>query len=412
MRPYTGSPDVLFTEGDFYSLMEQQRAAITRDVNALDVDRVLGTPIPDLIAYFSQKSTIDVPVLHRDREYIEQMETTVQLTDRFRYNLPNGPVEVAGTAYILTIPYTGDTVLFRVRPNTWDTMPPRARVTDAAIIISVSGRDLPSEQVKRELDGTIVSIEKYLNYQRASADPFNASLPSLVEGLLTDRKNRLLKDRQTVASLGFPLRERPDAAKTYAAPEVRRKVQPVLPAAPKGTYHPEPVLDEANYKHILSVIENMTHVMERSPTAFREMGEEDLRQHFLVQLNGHFEGSATGETFNAAGKTDILIRAEDRNIFIGECKFWRGEKAFIDTIDQVLSYLSWRDTKAAILLFNRNKGFSDTIAKARAAADTHPHRKRGPTHEGETRTRYVFANPNDRNREIILTLLVFDVPSA
>jgi hypothetical protein len=41
------------------------------------------------------------------------------------------------------------------------------------------------------------------------------------------------------------------------------------------------------------------------------MREEDLRQHFLVQLNGQYEGQATGETFNFQGKTDILIRAEE-----------------------------------------------------------------------------------------------------
>ena len=78
--------------------------------------------------------------------------------------------------------------------------------------------------------------------------------------------------------------------------------------------------------------------MERSPSAFNNMGEEDLRQHFLVQLNGRFEGAATGEIFNYQGKTDILIRSGDRNIFIAECKFWHGEKAFKDTVDQLLSY--------------------------------------------------------------------------
>jgi hypothetical protein len=65
-------------------------------------------------------------------------------------------------------------------------------------------------------------------------------------------------------------------------------------------------------------------------------------------LNGVFEGQATGETFNFQGKTDILIRAQGKNIFIAECKFWKGEKVFLETIDQLLSYLSWRDSKAAI----------------------------------------------------------------
>jgi hypothetical protein len=98
----------------------------------------------------------------------------------------------------------------------------------------------------------------------------------------------------------------------------------------------------------------MTLVMERSPAAFSHMEEEDIRQHVVVQLNGHYEGKATGETFNCEGKTDILIRHEGRNIFIAECKFWCGEKAFLETIDQVISYLSWRDTKAAVVIFNKN----------------------------------------------------------
>lgn len=38
------------------------------------------------------------------------------------------------------------------------------------------------------------------------------------------------------------------------------------------------------YENILEIIRNMVQVMERSPKAFENMGEEDLRTHFLVQL--------------------------------------------------------------------------------------------------------------------------------
>ena len=34
----------------------------------------------------------------------------------------------------------------------------------------------------------------------------------------------------------------------------------------------------------------MTMVMKRSPSSYRSMGEEDIRQQYLVQLNGQFEG--------------------------------------------------------------------------------------------------------------------------
>lgn len=65
-----------------------------------------------------------------------------------------------------------------------------------------------------------------------------------------------------------------------------------------------------------------------------------------------------------------------------------------------------------MLIFNRNKGLSDVLAKIKEAAKGHPHYKHGPEIEGETRFRYVFGNPSDYNREVILTVMVFDVPAA
>jgi hypothetical protein len=234
-------------------------------------------------------------------------------------------------------------------------------------------------------------------------------LAAQIRSAIEARKTKLLDDQNLVANLGFPLKFRPDAPKTYVASVVRKPVVS-RPAQTTAPFKPEPALDNAAYKSILDIIHNMTMVMERSPTAFAKMGEEDIRQHYLVQLNGQFEGAATGETFNYEGKTDILIRVDGKNIFIAECKFWRGEKSFSETIDQILSYLSWRDTKAAIILFNRNKNLTEVLAKVKEAAATHPHFKRGPTVEGGTRFQYVFGSPTDHNREIMLAVMVFDVP--
>ena len=161
----------------------------------------------------------------------------------------------------------------------------------------------------------------------------------------------------------------------YIAPAIRRKLTPVKPKT-VTPFKPEPTLDEAEYQHILTVMDNMTKVMERSPHTFQTMAEEDIRQHFLVQLNGQYEGQAMGETFNVQGKTDILIRHEGRNIFIAECKFWRGEKVFSETVDQLLSYLSWRDTKTALVIFSRNKSLSGVLSAIRDAMTKHPDVKR------------------------------------
>lgn len=151
--------------------------------------------------------------------------------------------------------------------------------------------------------------------------------------------------------------------------------------------------------------------MEQSPKAFETMGEEDLRTHFLVQLNAQYEGRATGETFNFQGKTDILIRVDGRNVFVAECKFWGGEKQFLETIDQLLSYLSWRDTKAAVLIFNRNVNFSEVLRKITENSVKHGCYKRTLQTADESNFRYVFHQTNDLNRELILSILAFDVPA-
>jgi hypothetical protein len=43
-----------------------------------------------------------------------------------------------------------------------------------------------------------------------------------------------------------------------------------------------------------------------------------------MQLNGQFEGKATGETFNMCGKTDILLREGQRNVFMPNASSGRG----------------------------------------------------------------------------------------
>jgi hypothetical protein len=113
-------------------------------------------------------------------------------------------------------------------------------------------------------------------------------------------------------------------------------------------------------------------------TRFRH-GRGESALSFSRAAERCFSGSATGETFNFQGKTDILIQVEGKKIFIAECKFWKGEKSFLATLDQLLSYLSWRDTKAAVIMFNRNADFSAVLAKIAQMVAAFGREEVGPT---------------------------------
>ncbi len=401
----------LFNEHDMFSWLDAHQKQTSSMVQAIQSNTLLSRPTDDIVAEIVDRLRMEVPVIRRDEAHADQQEAQVRSRDfADDYGLPGRHPLVMGTVITLHVPYSGNRDFFRVRPTTYDSMPPSAAYDGNELTISFSGRQLDPAAVKRQLNGVLDSIEKYLGWQRQSVDGFNANLEGQVRSAVEARKAKLLGDQNLVANLGFPLKHRPDAPKTYVAPVTRKNVVQRQATPVTAPFKPEPAMDGAIYNEILDIMHSMTLVMERSPTSFAKMGEEDIRQQFLVQLNGRFEGAATGETFNYEGKTDILVRVEGKNIFIAECKFWGGPKAYLETIDQLLGYLSWRDTKTAVVIFNRNKDFSNVLKSILETTETHPNKKKGPEKLGETRFRYTFSNPKDANRELVLTVMAFDVP--
>jgi hypothetical protein len=270
--------------------------------------------------------------------------------------------------------------------------------------------DQNGEQIQARFDQSIRETDSILRTVRENVDLFNETFTREVRERIEQRREKLLKDQGMAASIKYPMRKREDTPATYSIPVVRKKLSIRLPPASTQPFKPEPELEIKAYEEILGTISNMAVAIERSPQTFVGMKEEELRTFFLVTLNGQYEGAATGETFNAAGKTDILIRFEGRNVFIAECKFWTGSEGLLATIDQLLGYASWRDTKTAILLFNRNRDFSAVLAKIPGTVATHPSFKRAVDYSSETGFRFKLGQLDDPAREITTTILVFNVP--
>jgi len=366
--------DYLFSTHDLRLVLEDQRQKMFQEIDGIENNRLLNTSVSDLADYFEQKYKIEPPRLLEDQITTDQTETQVDVSqDQNRY-IPDRskPFYLTGTKVMFFVPFTGDGELFKCRASRFSYNPPRAKVQGQELLVTYTLLNHDGGAIKAQFDGLLNQIKDLLTGTYNDVEIYNNDLRSLIESRINTRREKLLRDQNMVADLGFPLRRREDAPTTYAAPVIPKKINPQMPVANTAPFKPEPTLAMEQYEAILSIISNMVQVMERSPQSFVNMKEEDIRQHFLVQLNGQFEGKATGETFNENGKTDILIREQGRNIFIAECKFWEGQEAFTKAINQLLSYTSWRDTKTAILLFNRNKNFSDVLAKIPDIVKQHP----------------------------------------
>jgi len=403
----------LFSSRELSDLIDTRRSAMRQEIEDMETNRLLNTAPADLSKYLVEKYSLHAPNLIKDSWSASEHEAKVDVRhDHDRWiDDRSRPFLIAGQKIEVEVPFEGEAELFYARASTSCSIPPRAKIRGHSLILAYEiAHDSPDRDVKQEAETLLKGIEEHLDWLRRDINGYNQSLAPQADQAITNRRTRILTNQGRAANLGIPLKSRSESLKTYAAPEARRKVTPSLPAASSTKFEPEPVLDTENYEHILSVVQNMAHVMERSPSAFKSMGEEDLRQHFLVQLNGHFEGAATGETFNVTGKTDILLRSNGKNVFIAECKFWKGAKQYRETIDQLLGYTAWRDTKTAILIFNRGVSMSTVIDSVKAETPNHINYKRTIAWKHESGFRYVFHHIDDTNREFVLTVLVFDVP--
>lgn len=401
--------ETLFTKYDVDGTLRNQPELIQKEVNGLDEDYVLTVSESDLIAALVHKFQWNPPQLqepqiasHRE---VEQQRSHSDYGHRRSYTARVNEI-------IVHIPYSGDKDMFMMRPPQFNFDPPQANLRSDCLEIVLEVEKTDGEQIRQTIEKFIRDLRFHLDQIERCASENNAALPHRIEQQIQARKKRILERRSLVAGIGFPLVHRDGSTKTYSVPNVRRSPEVRMPQAGHKPFVPEPALAEAEYENILSIMTSMVRVMEASPHAFSTMKEEDLRQHFLVQLNGQYQGGATGETFNYEGKTDILIREKERNVFIGECKFWKGPESLTKTIDQCLGYLHWRDTKAAIVMFNRNKDFTNVLAQIEPTARAHPCFKRLIRQAGETEWRFIFANKDDSNREVHLAIMAFDIPRA
>jgi hypothetical protein len=396
--------------------LTQRKQALEREVDALDRDYLLNASETDLVAYLVDKYTLEPPIIAREDTHVaDQSEVDVDVRDDPRRLVfdRSGPALVKGTAVTIAVPFTGSGELFRYQPSTFTLgTRPDGVVATNEVRLTYNVLDHNQDELREASERDLRTITEFLGWLASDLSTFTASLPGQAHQLVQARKRRLLADSDLAASLGIPIKQRGSESQTYSPPEIRRKVRIQRPEAPRGQFAREPALADEDFEHILTVLEKMATVIERSPKAFAAMGEEDIRWHFLVQLNGHYETPGTGETFNADGKTDILLLYDGKNVFIAECKFWDGPKKLLEAFDQFLGYLSWRDTKVALLIFNRGRNHTAVVEKVGQTVLQHPNFKRELARRGETHLRYLFHQPGDRNREVHLAVLIFDVPAG
>ena len=401
-------PHYLFGPQELRPLLDRKKQELLEEIDAMSEDYILEADTEKLSEYLFQERSLKAPSLSKELpEIVARRE--IRLAAGAYVRIPGGRASATELVFSLRIE-EGDPMVFQLAPSSRSSILPHGEVRKGELIFSLVLLGETPEQLRAEADANVAAIRQYLDWITADFERFNKEIVGVAREKIENRRQRIKKDQALVEGFGYPVRRRSDEVASYAVPTARRKVIPHLPAAGISS-KPEPFLELKDYDDILNTLHHMATVLERSPSAFAGLDEEAIRWLFLIPLNGLYEGQATGETFNFTGKTDILIRVNGKNIFVAECAIWRGPEYLSRKVDQLLGYASWRDSKLALLIFNKDRQFTKILATMGEVLKQHHNFKRELPQRSETEFRCVVAHRDDPQRDLILTVCAFEVPA-
>lgn len=402
----------IFAEKELRKYLGLRRSSVIQSIENEDDDYLLNVNDADYIKYKLTEAYVDPLLIHEDQIYVSSSEQMIPAEKFPRlFNVYKGK-SYKKDVIKFHIPFSGEAELIKCTPSSFISWTMDIELSDQEFCFEIINFSDDVEGINREKDSALKRIILQLENVTSEVDRYDLEIEHQIKQAFETRKKRILANKGVLASLGVPIKKAGNVSPTFSipAPQSRKKIIINKPEVKEAGFRPEPTLDETTYYEILKLVHDVGKEFERLPSLYAGKKEEHLRDHFLMMLEPNFQGSATGETFNKAGKTDILLRYEGTNAFIAECKFWSGRKAFLDTLSQLLGYLTWRDSKAAAIIFVPNKDFTSVLGTVKGIIDEHPNYLEFSGVNDETWLKYKFHLNGDRNRQVELAVMLYHTP--
>lgn len=409
------SDGYLFSGPDLTKFLSDHGNSAAKEVNAIPEEQFRISSDKQVLEHIKPKFFIEPLVLDVANATFSQRETLVPTIARFKgFSLTDSVNTVPGTEILISIPYSGADGLWKHTTNPTGSIKPRAEFYNhrnpkvLVIVIALPG-DADKSAFKNRYDRTLELVQSYIGYSTAQVTGFNRRLERNILKAIEARRQHLQRHEGIAQLLDIPLKKRVEAPDTQPVRLEIRMPRP-LPNVPSGSTTPEPGLTNIQYEMILNVLRHEGCSFEASPATFKKLAEEELRDVLLSHLNLYFVGGAAGEAFRKKGKTDILIQMENRSAFVCECKIWSGVAGAINAVDQLLNYLTWRDSKAALIFFNMKiASFSSLPNKLHQALLGHPQYVSDMQCGKPNELRVVMRSREDAGRRITVHAFLFDL---
>lgn len=397
-----------FSEIRSSDFTQQLSNELRKEIESKPKEYILGVDEDEFKAYLVDSYSLEPLVIDYDSEIIEEPVVSLELVEDSLYRVKR-QIEV----YTFTIIYkfTGSSALFNVIPNTYTMIAAEIFVNEQNSTVSFSFKLYKKDPEEFKQAKYERQRHAFINLEKVNqvATEWMQSLPRTVDSLFQQQKKKYLQENDFFTAINVKVNK--DTASVFTAPTIKRKVIPQPATSKTKEFSSEPTLAKEMYDDILKVVYDLGKSMEKKPSTYKGKDEEGIRDQLLLILETRYEGTtASGETFNRGGKTDIILKyAKDgTNLFVAECKFWHGASEFHKAISQLFdNYLSWRDSKTALILFIKNKDFTNVLNTIKEEAPNHPYFIRSTGVRGESSFSYHFHLPQDKEKTVFLEIIAF-----
>jgi len=398
----------LFCDQEGKSYFETVNKNIKEEIEALPENQLLASSEDEIIDYIFSKYEIIPLQIYEDRMFAQHEDTKV-IYRAYEYK-----EEYDGLKFNVRLPFTGDSQLWYIRPSTWTTTFPEGSIQsdkegrDILVFDVVVMLDQDPNTSNKHIEDNLKSIRFYLDQQRGDVERFNNNIKNIAKGAINFRKRKLKKKAAVIDAFKISLRKSAEAPDISLIPVKRKLIKPLPPVPDQPT---EYGISEDDYEQVLKVIRHQGRSFEITPATYAVHDEEDLRNIIVGHLNLYFPGTS-GETFRKRGKTDILIEDANRQraAFVAECKVWRGPSELNEAIDQLLGYLTWRDCKTAIIIFNKTvSGFTTIQKKMPTIFESHSNYKRTISTRQAGEWRFICCSKEDIERDVTVHVFLFNL---
>ncbi len=397
-----------FSEVDSYSAQKQWEEQIKKRIESESKEYILGVDEDEYKNFLIEDFKVVPLVVYEESEQIEQPRVTKEKTTAY----PRDYV-YEQDVYHFTIKYTfsGSTVLFKIRPSSWIMTSYEINVNEHNNTVSFSFKlyEQNPEKFKRQKSDAYRAAFTNLENVNKFADSWNVSVKGVVNREFKKVKDKFLKENDFFAAINISTNKNTESI--FSVPTIKKVDIPQPKVDKNKEFASIPTMSKSMYSDILKVVYDAGKSMEKKPALYQNKDEEGLRDQFLFILETRYEGiTATGETFNKKGKTDIILKyaADNTNLFVAECKFWKGQSEFHQAVNQLFDrYLTWRDSKVALIFFVKNNDFTRVLESVKEETKKHEYYKKTNGTNGESSFSYLFQLPKDENKDVYLEIILF-----